>query len=113
MRQQNDGLGSGRTATRPRLRREIEIARKGPCGPPARCRCHHGPLDQQGRDSLLPSETKIAALVQGVSNLEIASRLFLSPRTVATHVSHILKKLDVHSRIDTPREATLRTIASR
>jgi len=69
---------------------------------------------RSGWDSLTPAETKIAALVQGgLSNPEIASRLFLSPRTVATHVSHILKKLDVHSRIDIAREAALRTIASR
>ena len=69
---------------------------------------------RSGWDSLTPTETKIAALVQGgLSNPEIAARLFLSRRTVATHVSHILKKLDVHSRTDIAREAALRTIASR
>ena len=67
-----------------------------------------------GWDSLTPTETKIAALVEGgLSNPEIAARLFLSRRTVATHVSHILKKLDVHSRIDIAREAALRTSGSR
>jgi len=50
---------------------------------------------------------------EGLSNPEIAARLLLSRRTVAAHVSHILKKLDVHSRIDIAREAALRTIASR
>ncbi len=69
---------------------------------------------RSGWDSLTPAETKIAALVEGgLSNPEIAARLFLSRRTVATHVSHILKKLDVHSRTDIAREAALRTIASR
>jgi DNA-binding CsgD family transcriptional regulator len=69
---------------------------------------------QSGWDSLTPAETKIAALVEGgLSNPEIAARLFLSRRTVATHVSHILKKLDVHSRTDIAREAALRTTASR
>jgi len=69
---------------------------------------------RSGWDSLTPAETKIAALVKGgLSNPEIAARLFLSRRTVATHVSHILKKLDVHSRIDIAREAALRTIAPR
>ena len=69
---------------------------------------------RSGWDSLTPTETKIAALVQGgLSNPEIAAKLLLSRRTVATHVSHILKKLDVHSRTDIAREAALRTIASR
>jgi DNA-binding CsgD family transcriptional regulator len=69
---------------------------------------------RSGWDSLTPTEIKIAALVEtGMSNPEIAAKLLLSPRTVATHVSHILKKLDVHSRIDIAREVTLRTIASR
>lgn len=69
---------------------------------------------RSGWDSLTPAETKIAALVEGgLTNPEIAARLFLSRRTVATHVSHILKKLDVHSRTDIAREAALRTIASR
>jgi DNA-binding CsgD family transcriptional regulator/tetratricopeptide (TPR) repeat protein len=66
-----------------------------------------------GWDSLTPAETKIAALVaQGMTNPQIAARLFLSPRTVATHVSHILGKLDVRSRIDIAREATGRRAAA-
>jgi DNA-binding CsgD family transcriptional regulator len=69
---------------------------------------------QSGWDSLTPTETKIAAFVQeGLSNPEIAARLLLSRRTVATHVSHILKKLSVNSRTDIAREAALRTLASR
>ncbi len=67
---------------------------------------------RSGWDSLTPTETKIAALVEaGMSNPEIAAKLFLSRRTVATHVSHILKKLDMNSRIDIAREAALRTLA--
>ena len=69
---------------------------------------------RSGWDSLTPAETKIVGLVEdGLSNPEIAARLLLSRRTVATHVSHILKKLDVHSRTDIAREAALRTIAPR
>ncbi len=67
---------------------------------------------RRGWDSLTPAEAKIAALVaQGMTNPQIAARLFLSHRTVATHVSHILGKLDVRSRIDIAREATDRRSA--
>jgi len=67
-----------------------------------------------GWDSLTATEIKIAAFVEeGLSNPEIAARLLLSRRTVATHVSHILKKLNVHSRTDIARESALRTVASR
>ncbi len=69
---------------------------------------------QSGWDSLTPTETKIAALVEGgMSNPEIAAKMFLSPRTVATHVSHILKKLGVASRTGIAREAALRAITPR
>ena len=69
---------------------------------------------RSGWDSLTATEIKIAAFVEeGLSNPEIAARLLLSRRTVATHVSHILKKLDVHSRTDIARESALRTISPR
>jgi DNA-binding CsgD family transcriptional regulator len=69
---------------------------------------------RSGWDSLTATEIKIAAFVEeGLSNPEIAAKLLLSRRTVATHVSHILKKLDVHSRTDIAREAALRSIAPR
>jgi DNA-binding CsgD family transcriptional regulator len=69
---------------------------------------------RSGWDSLTPTEIKVAAFVEeGLSNPQIAARLLLSRRTVATHVSHILKKLDVHSRADIARESALRTLASR
>jgi DNA-binding CsgD family transcriptional regulator len=69
---------------------------------------------RSGWDSLTQTEIKIAAFVEeGLSNPEIAARLLLSRRTVATHVSHILKKLDVHSRTDIARESALRALASR
>jgi DNA-binding CsgD family transcriptional regulator len=69
---------------------------------------------QSGWDSLTATEIKIAAFVEeGLSNPEIAARLLLSRRTVGTHVSHILKKLNVNSRIDIARESALRTIPPR
>jgi DNA-binding CsgD family transcriptional regulator/tetratricopeptide (TPR) repeat protein len=66
-----------------------------------------------GWESLTPTEARIAAMVaEGLSNPKIAAALFLSPRTVATHVSHILTKLQVPSRIDIAREAGRRQSAS-
>jgi DNA-binding CsgD family transcriptional regulator len=69
---------------------------------------------RSGWESLTATEIKIAAFVEeGLSNPEIAARLLLSRRTVATHVSHILKKLDVNSRIDIARESALRNATPR
>jgi DNA-binding CsgD family transcriptional regulator len=59
-----------------------------------------------GWASLTPAELRIVSLVgQGISNADIAAELFLSRRTVHTHVSHILHKLGASSRIDLVREA--------
>lgn len=53
----------------------------------------------RGWEALTPAELKVALLVaRGRTNPEIASALFLSRRTVQTHVSHILAKLEVRSR---------------
>lgn len=38
----------------------------------------------------------LAALAEGLGNKEIGARLFISPRTVDTHRTNLMKKLDVH-----------------
>jgi DNA-binding CsgD family transcriptional regulator len=56
--------------------------------------------------ALTPTERRIARLVaDGLSNPDIAAELFLSRRTVQSHVSHILAKLDVRSRAEIAKEA--------
>jgi DNA-binding CsgD family transcriptional regulator len=56
-----------------------------------------------GPGSLTATELRIARLVQvGMTNPQIAAELWLSPRTVQTHVSHILAKLGLRSRNDLP-----------
>jgi DNA-binding CsgD family transcriptional regulator len=37
-------------------------------------------------------------IIEGHTDKEIADRLYISPRTVTTHVTHILNKLGVGSR---------------
>jgi DNA-binding NarL/FixJ family response regulator len=40
----------------------------------------------------------LSLLVEGLSQPEIAEKLFISPKTVGKHIEHILGKLGVHSR---------------
>jgi DNA-binding NarL/FixJ family response regulator len=52
-----------------------------------------------GWAALTTTEQQVAELVAaGVSNPGIATQLFISRRTVESHVSHILAKLQVSSR---------------
>lgn len=52
-----------------------------------------------GADALTPSERRIAHLAaEGLSNRDIAQRLYVSARTVATHLTHVYQKLGVDGR---------------
>jgi DNA-binding CsgD family transcriptional regulator len=49
---------------------------------------------------LSPREVEVAGLVtRGLSNREIAAELVIGDRTVATHIEHILAKLNLKSRV--------------
>ncbi|MFJ1561488.1 helix-turn-helix transcriptional regulator [Streptomyces mirabilis] len=59
-----------------------------------------------GWSALSPTELQVARLVaEGKSNPQVAAELFLSRRTIQTHVSHILRKLGVRSRVEIATEA--------
>ena len=59
-----------------------------------------------GWAALTATETRVAGLVrEGLTNREIGTRLFVSPRTVQTHVSHILQKTGLRSRVEIARFA--------
>jgi RNA polymerase sigma factor (sigma-70 family) len=52
-------------------------------------------------NGLTPREREVLSLLgQGLKQDEIAARLVISPKTVATHIQRILAKLDVHSRAE-------------
>ncbi|RIV36047.1 helix-turn-helix transcriptional regulator [Micromonospora radicis] len=71
--------------------------RRGPGG--VRQRASHGWA------ALTRSEQRIVRMIAaGMSNPDIAAELYLSRNTVQTHVSHILAKLGMRSRIEVVRE---------
>jgi DNA-binding NarL/FixJ family response regulator len=78
-----------RTASRTSVTRSLVVATAGM--PPQ-------PL-AHGRCVLTRRETEVASLIaQGLSNQRLAARLVIEQGTVANHVAHILRKLDVANR---------------
>jgi predicted ATPase/DNA-binding CsgD family transcriptional regulator len=54
-----------------------------------------------GWESLTPTEARVLELAtDGLSNRQIAERMFVSSETVKTHFGHIFKKINVHSRVE-------------
>jgi DNA-binding CsgD family transcriptional regulator len=55
-------------------------------------------------EGLTPAERRVAALVvEGRTNREVAAALFVTERTVASHLSHVYAKLSVRSRTELAR----------
>jgi DNA-binding CsgD family transcriptional regulator len=61
--------------------------------------------DQTAAERLTPQELQVALLVSdGLTNRDVAARLFLSQKTVEFHLTHIYRKLDIHSRSELVRQ---------
>jgi DNA-binding CsgD family transcriptional regulator len=61
--------------------------------------------DPRGRDTLTPQEVQIALLLAGGhTTREAAAALFLSPKTIEYHLSHVYRKLGIHSRAELAAE---------
>jgi DNA-binding CsgD family transcriptional regulator len=89
LRAARDALDAiGAVAWAERARQELRASGVSPGG--------HRPA---GRDELTPQELQIAVLAaDGLSNREIAEQLYLSPRTVASHLYRAYPKLGITSR---------------
>jgi DNA-binding CsgD family transcriptional regulator len=62
--------------------------------------------ETSGWGSLTTSELTVARLVaEGLTNREVAERLFVSPHTVNSHVRHVFSKLGINSRVELARLA--------
>jgi DNA-binding CsgD family transcriptional regulator len=63
-----------------------------------------------GWEALTDAERRVAHLVtEGLSNREVAERLFVSRYTVETHLKHVFAKLGVSSRTELAAMASRNT----
>jgi DNA-binding CsgD family transcriptional regulator len=80
--------------------RDIRVA-SGAGGADASTKRRRRARPVSGWESLSPTERRVVALVvEGLSNPAIAERMFVSRRTVETHLYHLFRKLDVTSRLE-------------
>jgi DNA-binding CsgD family transcriptional regulator len=62
-----------------------------------------------GWPSLTRAELDVVQLIsEGLGNKDVAARLFVSPRTVQAHLTHIYAKLGLTSRVQLAQEAAAR-----
>ncbi|MFF8512855.1 AAA family ATPase [Streptomyces sp. NPDC015492] len=96
-----------RQAARAQLEQAVEVALR--CGAPAVAERARGELaiaggkargnDARGSASLTPAERRVAELVvTGVTNRQVAQKLFITPKTVEVHLSMVYRKLGITTR---------------
>ena len=90
-------LGATWDARRARSRlRELGVRRRVVAAEP----------ETNGWGALTTSELTVARLVaEGLTNREVAERLFVSPHTVNSHLRHVFLKLGITSRVELARVA--------
>ncbi|MBV9810717.1 MAG: helix-turn-helix transcriptional regulator [Solirubrobacterales bacterium] len=106
-----------RIEAREHLRRGLELAHRAAAAPLAE-RAREELLAAGGRprkpvftgiDALTASELRVARLAaEGRTNREIAESLFLTQRTVETHLRHVFQKLDIARREELPQQLAVR-----
>ncbi len=71
------------------------------------------PRDPTAADRLSPQELQVAlAVAEGGTNREVATALFLSPKTIEYHLANVYRKLDVHSRAQLVRRLVTEELVS-
>lgn len=85
-------VAAGEAVVAPRITRRLLDRFAGQLSPPPDADGRIGQLTDREREVLL-------LVAQGMSNAEIAERLFVAETTVKTHVGRILTKLDLRDRV--------------
>jgi len=85
-------------------RRDAADRELGKLGRRVHRRTRAGKADGSGIETLTERELEVARLVvDRKTNAQIAAELFLSPKTVETHIRHLFQKLEVSSRVEVAR----------
>jgi len=85
-------------------RRDAADRELGKLGKRVHRRTKPGQLHGTGIELLTERELEVARLiVDRKTNSQIAAELFLSPKTVETHIRHLFQKLEVSSRVEVAR----------
>jgi DNA-binding CsgD family transcriptional regulator len=96
-----------RAAARDPLRRALDLARASGARPLAQRAEHElratGARPRRdritGRDALTATERHVAQLAaEGMTNRQIAEALFVTRKTIESHLDHVFRKLDIHTR---------------